>query len=159
VYGTFHANTASETVLRLSSPPIEVPKISLNALGLIIIQHRDRRSGRRMTLQIAELDRNGDENVILQYNPKKDKLELKSKPHTLLKRLEEFQGIEEDQFYRDIQERALLLRYLAYRRINDIAQVGEYINRFYSERENLLKSIKQKLNTIETQKKQTENPS
>lgn len=147
VYGTFHANTASETVLRLSNAPINIPKISLNALGLICIQHRDRKSGQRVTLQVAEMKDSGDENVVLQYNAKTKETEWKNKPEALLKRLDEFNGIDEKEFYHLIKEREFVLEYLARFNINSIDEVGQVIDKYYNEKENLFKVIQRK-NTL-----------
>jgi flagellar protein FlaI len=145
VYGTFHANTANETILRLSSPPIEIPKFTLSALGLIVVQHRDRKTGRRITLQIADIDKDGNENVILQYNPKQDKFLMKNKPVHLLKKLDEFNGISEEDFYQLLKERAFVLSYLAKFNINDITKVGEVINQYYKDKNRLFKQIKEKI--------------
>lgn len=142
VYGTFHANTANETILRLSSAPIEIPKITLSALGLIVVEHRNRQSGRRVTLQIAEVDKNGDENIILQYNIKKDEFLLKNKPHALLKQLSEFQGIEEEDFNLMLKERMYVLSYLAKFNLNQINDVGKVINSFYKDKNKLFNLIK-----------------
>ena len=145
VYGTFHANTANETILRLSNAPINIPKISLNALGLIVVQHRDRKTGRRVTLQIAEVSDSGDQRVILQYNPKTKKHQFKNKPQDLLKKLEEFYGVSENEFYESLRERALILEYLAKFKIDEIEKVGEVINMFYDDRKRLITLIKNKV--------------
>ncbi|MFW5704884.1 MAG: type II/IV secretion system ATPase subunit [Nanoarchaeota archaeon] len=145
VYGTFHANTAGETILRLSSPPIEIPKITLSALGLVVVQHRDRKSGKRATLQIAEINEAGDERVILQYNYKLDKFLMKNKPINLMKKLDEFYGISESEFYTTIKERAVILQYMAKMKINDIDSVGKIINQYYLDKKSLFKTIKSKL--------------
>lgn len=143
VYGTFHANTAEETILRLSNAPIEIPKISLTALGLVVIQHRDRKSGKRMTLQIAETDKEGNENVILQRNAKTNKDVFKNKPVSLLKKLEEFHGIDEKEFYYMLKERSIILNFIAKKKINEIDKVGEIINMYYLDKKKLIKQIKE----------------
>jgi len=153
VYGTFHANTAGETILRLASSPIEIPKMTLSALGLICIQHRDRRTGKRFTLQIAEVNEMGDETVILQYNPKTQKHFLKNKPMNLIKKLEEFQGISEDDFFNDLKEKALVLEYLAKSKINEINEVGEVINNYYQDPKSLVLSVKKTLMLAKKAKK------
>jgi flagellar protein FlaI len=155
VYGTFHANTANEAVLRLTSSPIEIPKFTLSALGLIVVQHRDRRSGKRVTLQVAEIDKNGDEHVIIQYNPKLQKHEFKKKPINLLSKLEEFYGISEEDFYSQIKERALILQYLSLFKINDITEVGEIINRYYKDSKKLLKEINLKIKKLKELKQKS----
>jgi flagellar protein FlaI len=148
VYGTFHANNANETVLRLTSAPIEIPKFTLSALGLIVVQHRDRKSGQRITLQIAEIAPSGDENVILQYNPKTKKHFMKNKPVNFLQKLEEFQGIDEKEFYQEIRDRALVLAYLTKNNINQIDKVGIVINEYYKDKVSLMDTIKKKLHMV-----------
>ena len=156
VYGTFHANTANETVMRLTSSPIEIPKFTLSALGLIVVQHRDRKSGQRITLQVAEIQPTGDENVILQHNPKTKKHYMKNKPKYLLERLEEFQGISSDEFYAEVRSRALVLAYLAKFNICSIDEVGEIINEYYKDKDTLLKRVKREVGHIKGVKKLNE---
>ena len=60
VYATIHANNADEVVMRLTNPPIDIPKPMLTSLSLVLVQNRNRRTGKRRTLQIAEiLQKNG----------------------------------------------------------------------------------------------------
>lgn len=148
VYGTFHANTANETILRLSSSPINIPKFTLSALGLIVIQHRDRKSGQRVTLQIAEVSPTGDENVILQYNMKTHKHFMKNKPVHLIAKLEEFQGITEKELFDEIKDRAYILAYLAKMNINEIEDVGRIINNYYKDKKTLMRKAKSKIGNI-----------
>lgn len=142
VYGTFHANTANETILRLNSSPIEIPKITLSALGLIVIQHRDRKTGKRVTLQIAEVDKDGNENVILQYDQKTQKHKFKNKPKAITQKLDEFNGIDENEFYASLKERALILQFLAKSNLNTIDEVGKYINMYYKDKKQLFEIMK-----------------
>lgn len=153
VYGSFHANTAQETILRLSSAPIEIPKISLNALGLIVVQHRDRKSGRRITLQIAEVSGTGDPRVIVQYNPKTKKHFFKNRPKYIIDKLDEFFGIDEKEFYSQIKEKAIILEYLAKFNINQIDKVGEIINLYYSDREKILNMVYNKFKALKDEEK------
>lgn len=148
VYGTFHANNANETILRLTSAPIEIPKITLSALGLIIVQHRDRKSGKRITLQIAEVDKNGDESIIMQYNPKTKTQEFKQKPEKIIKNLEEFQGISEKEFFDELKKRAIILQYMAKRNINDINEVGKTINKYYLDDNTIFEQIKNEIKAL-----------
>lgn len=145
VYGTFHANTAGETILRLSNAPIDIPKISLNALSLVVVQHRDRKSGKRVTLQIAEIDQKGDERVILQYDPKSKTHKMKNKPQELMRKLNEFQGITPQEFEQTIKERAFILDTLAKAKINEIDRVGKIINYYYKDKNKLMSLLKTKI--------------
>ncbi len=142
VYGSFHATNAEETVIRLSSPPIEIPKMTLSSLGLIVIQHRDRRNGKRMTLQVAEMDKQGNESIVIQYSPTLQKQIFKKKPTRMIKMLEEFQGMSEKEFFKSLKERMMVLEYLKAFKINQIDQVGIIINQFSQNKEELFKQIK-----------------
>ena len=156
VYGTFHANTASEMVLRMSSAPISVPKITLNSLGLIVVQHRNRRSGRRVTLQIAEMTPEGDSRVIFQLNPKTDQLEMKRTPKYFLEKLEEFNGIDKEEFAREIKHRAWFLNALSKMEINDITEVGKYINQYQTHKKTLFTKFSKILEKIDAKEKKLE---
>ena len=145
VYGTFHANTSNETILRLSSAPINIPKVTLNALDLVVVQHRDRRTGRRRTLQIAEVDDNGEERVILQYYPREDKHEFKQAPIKLLKKLDELFGISEKEFFELLKQRATILDYLAKENIESIEDIGRVINSYYKNPEDVFSTIQRNI--------------
>ena len=53
VYGTIHADNVQDTVIRMTNPPIELPKIMLNSLGGILSLFRHRRLGIRRVLEFG----------------------------------------------------------------------------------------------------------
>lgn len=55
VYATMHAETISETIRRLVSPPISLPPVMLESLPLIMTMFRDRRSGIRRIFEVGEV--------------------------------------------------------------------------------------------------------
>ena len=75
VYATIHANNADEVIVRLTNPPIDIPKPMISSLSLILVQSRNRRTGKRRTLQIAEVTPTGDANILMQLNVHDDVLE------------------------------------------------------------------------------------
>src|SRR3989344_3482552 len=92
VYGTLHANNARETINRLTSPPIDLPKQILSGLSMIVVQHINRRTGKRRTLQIAEILPNGDSRTLMQLNPIKDVLEFVNEPAAIIETLNLYTG-------------------------------------------------------------------
>src|SRR3989344_3870427 len=64
VYATIHANNVKETIDRLTNPPINIPKMVISALSIVLVQNRNRRTGKRRTLQIAEVQPTGEPTVI-----------------------------------------------------------------------------------------------
>lgn len=131
VYGTFHANNAEEVVMRMSNPPIGIPKQMLTALGLILVQNRNRRTGKRRTLQIAEITNSGDANVIMQMNAKKDILERINDSKQTLDTLELYTGMTRDEIEFDLKQKMQILRWMIKKNIEEVDEVGDVMAKYY----------------------------
>ncbi len=132
VYGTLHANSAEETIMRLTNPPIEMPRSVLSSLSAILVQNRNRRTGLRRTLQFAEIEPNGDAKVIIQLDVAKDKLSQIAAPKRLLDTLGLYTGLTADEIGKDLQEKARLLKWLVTQNITDVHQIGLIMSKYYS---------------------------
>ena len=53
VYATVHADTAAETISRLTNPPLSIPPNLLKAVNLNVVMFRNRRKGVRRVYQVA----------------------------------------------------------------------------------------------------------
>ncbi|RLG21583.1 CpaF family protein [Candidatus Micrarchaeota archaeon] len=136
--GTVHANDASETVIRLTNPPMSVPKIMLTALDLIVVQSRirDRRKGtiRRVT-ELAELtavSNEGDVHLqtLFSWDPVSDSINhMKINSH-YLKELSRYAGMSVDDIELEIEKRKQVLEELTSKGIRDLKTVSTYLNRF-----------------------------
>ncbi|MBC8501180.1 MAG: CpaF family protein [DPANN group archaeon] len=131
VYGTFHANNAEEVIMRMSNPPIDIPKQMLSALGLILVQNRNRRTGKRRTLQIAEILPSGDSNVIMQLNAKKDLLEKKNESVTTMETLELYTGMTREEIEFDLKQKMQILKWMISRNVEEVDEVGEVMAKYY----------------------------
>lgn len=131
VYATIHANNAEEVITRLTNPPIDIPKPMISSLSLIIVQNRNRRTGKRRTLQIAELLPNGDPNTLLQLNVKDDVLEKVKESKTLINRLELYTGMSKKDIEEDIQDKMRILNWMIRAEINDIDSIGQIMSKYY----------------------------
>ncbi|MFH0875717.1 MAG: type II/IV secretion system ATPase subunit [archaeon] len=140
-YATFHANSAEETVRRLTNTPIEVPMTMLPAISLIIIQFRNRRTGKRRTFQIAEILPDGNPHVLLQYDQKKDKLVEVSKSKSLMATITLFTGFTHTEIEKDLKEKEKILKYLVSLNIDTIESVGRVMAEYYTNKPNLLKHV------------------
>ncbi|MFP4567579.1 MAG: type II/IV secretion system ATPase subunit [Candidatus Woesearchaeota archaeon] len=140
-YATFHANNAKETIERLTNSPLNVPKIMLPAISLIIVQFRNRRSGKRRTFQISEITSSGDANVILQYDAKKDVLVEANKSSAFFENIKLFTGLDEREINADLDEKVKILKYLVNHNINTIDGVGRIMAEYYTDRDNLMKFV------------------
>jgi hypothetical protein len=141
VYATFHANSAKEAEERLTNAPLDVPKIMLPAISLIIVQFRNRRSGKRRTFQIAEILPNGEVNVILQYDIKKDVLVRVSKSKALYDNISLFTGMSDSEITRELRDKIKVLNYLVKKNIDDVDGVGRIVAEYYTDKDNLMKYV------------------
>lgn len=141
-YATFHSNSAHETVERLTNSPLNVPKVMLPAISLIIVQFRNRRTGRRRTFQLAEITQTGDTNVIMQYDPKKDVLVDHNKSISFIKNLKLFTGLTDREFKKDLDEKIKILKYLVKKDIRSVDGVGRIMAEYYTNKDNLIKFVK-----------------
>ncbi|PIN79070.1 hypothetical protein COY26_04255 [Candidatus Woesearchaeota archaeon CG_4_10_14_0_2_um_filter_33_10] len=131
VYATLHANNARETIVRMTNPPIEIPKLMLPALSLIVVQHRDRRIGVRRTLQIAEVLPNGDPNVLLQLDAQKDQLNQINESKVLMDTINLYTGLTIEEIKEDIDEKINILKWLVSNNITNIHQMGLIFAKYY----------------------------
>ncbi|MDP3764886.1 MAG: ATPase, T2SS/T4P/T4SS family [Nanoarchaeota archaeon] len=131
VYGTLHANNVKETVNRLTNPPIDLPKQLLSALSLVVVQHINRRTGKRRTLQIAEILPNGDGRVLMQINPVRDVLEIVNEPLAILETLNLYTGLSKSEIYADIQSKITILNWIVSKNIIDVNKIGLIMSKYY----------------------------
>ncbi|MBW2977938.1 Flp pilus assembly complex ATPase component TadA [Candidatus Woesearchaeota archaeon] len=142
VYGTLHANDAHETVIRLTNPPIDLPKAMIPAISMIIVQNRNRRTGLRRTFQIAEILPNAEPNIIGQLDLKKDMFDSKiSQSEVLTKELLHYIGMSRQEINADIKEKSRVLKWLVKKNINTVDEVGHVIAKYYTNKAALLKQI------------------
>ncbi len=142
VYATIHANTADETIKRLTNPPIDVPEILVPAISLIIVQFRNRRTGTRRTFQVAEVLADAKVNVLMQYNAKQDKLVKLFPSMNLYKNLSLYTGYSVKEIDSHIKDKEQILRYLVNQNIENVDAVGRIMAEYYTDRENLMEYVK-----------------
>lgn len=141
-YATFHANNAEEAIKRLTNKPIEVPKNMVNAVSLMIIQFRNRRTGLRRTFQLAEIDENGDPNVLLQYDAKKDVMNKMRESKSLYDTLGLYTGCSRKEINHMIEEKKDVLKYLVKNKVYTVDDVGRIMAEYYTNKDNLMRFVK-----------------
>jgi len=142
VYSTLHANSVGETITRLTTPPIDIPQSLLSSLSLIIVQHRNRRTGIRRTLQIAEIKPDGNAEVIYEYNMAKDRMEKLSEFRTLFSNLRLLTGLSREEIKKDLNEKIAILKYFVKNDVYQIEDLSSIISDYYSNKDYLLKKLK-----------------
>ncbi len=131
VYGTLHANNARETINRLTNPPIDLPKQILSALSLIVVQNINRRTGKRKTLQIAEVLPNGDARVLMQFNPIRDSLDIVNEPISIIETLNLYTGMSASEIYAEMKTKIMILKWMVSVNLTDINKIGLLMANYY----------------------------
>lgn len=145
VYSTFHASNVDEAVARFTNPPINLPKQLLTSIGLIVVQHRNRRTGKRRTFQIAEINEAGYPNLVMQFDEMNEVMKQVNAPSKLLKMLNLYTGMDSRTIYADIQEKAMVLKWLVGKNITDINVIGLIMSDYYTEKNDLMRFVKSNL--------------
>ncbi len=136
--GTLHANTAEETIIRITSPPMSVPSMMLAGLNLIVVQNRlhDRTRGtiRRVT-EISEvsgvLEGKIQTNKIFEWDAKTDKLQETGVPSKYLKIVSNLSGKAVTSIDKEIQARAQYLDMMVEKNIRSKIDVAKSLEKYF----------------------------
>ncbi len=131
VYATIHANNAEEVIVRLTNPPIDIPKPMISSLSLILVQSRNRRTGKRRTLQLAEVTPTGDPKILYQLNVSKDIIERISNSESVLEKLKLYTGWEETEINNDLRQKIRILNWMIAKNIEDVNHIGMIMAKYY----------------------------
>jgi len=131
VYATIHANNSDEVIVRLTNPPIDIPKPMISSLSVILAQSRNRRTGKRRTLQIAEVTPTGDAKILMQLNVADDVLEKISDSETVLERLKLYTGWSTEDIAKDLEKKIQILLWLVKKNIENVDQIGMIMSKYY----------------------------
>jgi len=130
--GTVHANSPEETIIRVTSPPMNVPNIMLSGLDMIIVEHRfyDRKKGTiRRISEIAEvygaMDGKPRTQTIFQRDPARDVIERTLVDSKYLKMLQNFTGASKENIESELRARKIFLERLVSENIRTIGEVSE----------------------------------
>ncbi len=144
VYATVHADTAAETITRLTHPPINVPPNLLDAVNLNVVLFRDRRKGTRRVLQVAEFIVEEDRatpNVIFRYKPTIDKIVSHSKSFKFYDDIGRYTGMTVIEINKDLADRKKILMWMVKKNIRSIGEVSSVMNAYYSDKKKLLSLV------------------
>lgn len=129
--GTVHANSAQETIVRVTNPPMNVPQVMLSGLDFVVIENRlhDRQKGtiRRVT-EISELtgvlEGKAQTQTIFEYDPSDDTVKRTDVPSQYLAKLMRLTGQSKKKIDEELAAREAFLTKLVQnniRSMNDFA--------------------------------------
>lgn len=144
VYATLHADSASETISRLTNPPINVPKNLLSGVNLNVVMTRDRRKGIRRVYQVAEfiVDKdNVSANLLYRYINEKDVIESHGESAKLFEDLSRHTGMNQAEINADLKKRKMILDWMLKNDVLRIEPVSRIFSLYYSDKERLIKLV------------------
>ncbi len=145
VYGTVHADNVQDTIIRISNPPIDVPKVLINAIGGIVSVFRHRKLGIRRMLEFGEILRSGDASVLYRWNMKEDSFYQVNEMSRLLEILETYAGMNRKEIEEDIAEKTKVLDWMCNNDIVDIDNSGFVVSNYYNNKNNVIDIVSKNL--------------
>ncbi len=153
VYTSVHANTADETISRLTSPPVNIPAAMLEAVHLNVVMFRNRRIGARRILQLAEFipERRGDgqevvkANVLYRWKPSIDSITQHTQSIRLFDELSLHTGLTLDEMKKELKTKQAILEWLVKKDIHSIQDVGKIMAQYYMDENEVIKMVEKDL--------------
>ncbi len=146
VYATVHADTSSETISRLTNPPINVPHNLLKAVNLNIVMFRDRRKGLRRVYQVSEFittEEGVSPNILFRWTVDKDSIVKHSESVVLMEDISRHTAMSHTEIEYDLVEKKKILKWMFDKNIRELRRVGKIINLYYTNK-GLLNEIMKK---------------
>ena len=138
VYATLHADNAQETVTRLTTPPISMPRETLSSLAGIVVQFRHRRLNIRRTLEFAEVQKGGVVNTLYRLDVKSDKISEAGKMVSLSSTLSLYAGLTQKEIDQDVADKARIFSWMVKRGYKGVNTVGTIVSQYYMNPEEIV---------------------
>ncbi len=141
VYGTVHADNAADTIVRMTNPPIAIPKILMNALGSVVVQFRHRAKGIRRTLEFAEVLRSGDVNVNYRWNIRTDTFSQVSELTHLAETISMYGGLGKSEIAQDVETKVKMLKWMVDNNVISVNDAGMVVSNYYKNKSKVIQLV------------------
>jgi flagellar protein FlaI len=144
VYATLHADSAAETIARLTNPPISVPPNLLKAVNLNIVLFRNRRKGVRRIFQIAEFDveeNTANATILYRWSAEEDALVKHNESSRFFEDISRITGMSHPEINKALADKKAILSWLIKNDIRKLSEIGTAMNLYYNNRAELSKII------------------
>ena len=146
VYATLHAETAQQVIKRLLSEPINLPEIEVSTLDLVITAFRQRRSGLRRVLELAEVAERSvvgkteiKTNNLFEWKPRTDTIERTINiSQKIANKLELYSGMTAEEMKKDISEKVSILKWMSHKKVASVNKIGLITSNYYINKEKLM---------------------
>lgn len=148
VYATLHAETVSETIRRITNPPIDIPNVMMESLQLIVTMYRDRRRGIRRLYEVGEVlptEKEGvKSNLLFRWRPARDEIVEDQRSVRLLETIKQYTNMNDEELAEDISARKTILDWMVKNKISGVQEVSKIISSYYDNVDDLLKVVGKK---------------
>jgi len=141
VYGTVHADDAEDTIIRMTNPPIDIPKLMINAIGGTITLFRHRRLGIRRVLEFGEISRTGDASVLYRWNSRIDTFTQIGELGRLADMIMLYGGYSREEIVSDLEEKRKVLEWMTNNKVFDVDATGYVIANYYKNNSRVMQII------------------
>jgi len=145
VYATVHADTASETISRLTNPPLNVPPNLLKAVNLNVVMFRDRRRGIRRVYQVAEYIASRDgvtPNILYRWAPDRDEIVKHNNSIIFMEELGRNTAMSQKEINESLEEKKKILSWMLRHNLRSFEQIGKVMSLYYTNPKLLSEIIK-----------------
>jgi flagellar protein FlaI len=154
VYATLHADTADQTFRRLVNPPISVPITLLEALDLVVVMFRDRKTGKRRVYEVAEFIPQSEQSirtesnvkVLYKWDPQEDVVEKVGDSYRLIEKLKMHTGMSDEEIASDLKKKRQILEWMVKHNVNTVNAVGKIVAEYYRDPKMILDAVRKNKN-------------
>ncbi len=144
VYATLHADNAEQTISRLTTPPIDLPREVLDALAGIVVQLRHRRFNIRRTIEFAEVHKNGKLNMIYQWDAKNDIIKQVNPLERISDLLNLYAGLSPKEIEKEVEEKKKIIEWMVENKYFGIDEVGHIVANYYRDPDYVIEFVEKK---------------
>ncbi len=144
--GTLHANSPREALLRLKSPPMNVPEPLLPLAHIIVVQHRIRRGKKtiRRVVEVAELTKMEEKTLVgdlYRWDPHTDVIKRTDIPSHTLDELAHILNISKQEIWEELNNRIAVLQW-AQEHVRTREEFVKLVNAYYTSKEDVLDALR-----------------
>jgi flagellar protein FlaI len=147
-YSTMHADSVQSIVYRLENPPINIPRVLLNALNLVIIHSQLRVKDKRVRRITELVEIIGIEpltleiitNKVFQWVPASDSFSYTGHSK-LYEKIMELEGLTAEEVLRERRQPANIIRWMDNRDIRNFRDVSQIVAEYYEDPEKIMKQV------------------
>ncbi len=148
VYTTLHANTAEETITRLTNPPLEIPISMLDTVHLNLVMFRNRRLGTRKVLEAAELipEKRGTQldikpNILFRWRSSDDKIVPHNESIRFMDELSLHTGLSIPEIKDEMLKKQRALEWMVKYDVHNITDVGRIMAEYYKDSDEVMEFV------------------